>query len=336
MNTKKGFAAVLILAASILAVGCKTTTPQAQNELAGMAPALPTQPGPAPVPAPPVAPKRPLVLIDPIVEKKAREREEREIARQKAQENAPVNLAVANQKSTQTPVRRNVNGAVTVYDFDPTKVFKIRTRHQRVTVVMLAPDESVLEVANGAANMLAVHLPKERIESPAGSYETIILKPVWPDLKTNVIVTTTRRIYMLDVMSNEYDPTESDSSDFQMAVRWTYPGMEKVIKRPIEDIDPKFLPEAQNKGPNPASMNFSYDWKRSEEFSPVAVYDDGLKTYVKFPDDMQEAPVLYVDSGEGNMQVNSRWQGKTLVVDRLFKKAYVVLGEDKVCIQKDK
>ena len=80
-------------------------------------------------------------------------------------------------------------------------------------------------------------------------------------------------------------------------------------------------------------LNFSYKVTGgNDQVRPVRVFDDGAKTYIQMPPDVQhrEAPVLVVlgSDGKGEM-TNYRVQEQTYIVDRLFERAQLVLGVGK-------
>ena len=68
----------------------------------------------------------------------------------------------------------------------------------------------------------------------------------------------------------------------------------------------------------------------SPHWRPLRAFDDGRKVYIQFPAriDQGEAPPLFVVSSEGETQlVNYRVKGRYYVVDRLFARAELRLGE---------
>jgi type IV secretion system protein TrbG len=81
------------------------------------------------------------------------------------------------------------------------------------------------------------------------------------------------------------------------------------------------------------ALYFGYDIqsKRGEpRWKPVRVFDDGRKTYIQFPDNLPttEAPALFILSGRKRTQlVNYRVKGTYYVVDRLFERAELRVGE---------
>ena len=80
-------------------------------------------------------------------------------------------------------------------------------------------------------------------------------------------------------------------------------------------------------------VNFDYTIRGGDEhIRPVRVFDDGAKTYIQMPPELQhrEAPVLLVvgKDGKGEM-TNYRVKDQTYIVDRIFDRANLVLGSGK-------
>jgi type IV secretion system protein TrbG len=80
-------------------------------------------------------------------------------------------------------------------------------------------------------------------------------------------------------------------------------------------------------------MNFAYTIKGgNEHIRPLRVFDDGAKTYIQMPGEMQhrEAPVLVVLGADGKGEMtNYRVRDLMYIVDRLFDRANLVLGSGK-------
>ena len=77
-------------------------------------------------------------------------------------------------------------------------------------------------------------------------------------------------------------------------------------------------------------LNFSYNIKGgNEHIRPLRVFDDGAKTYIRMPTDIQhrDVPVLVVIGADGKGEMtNYRVREQTYIVDRLFDRANLVLG----------
>ncbi len=159
----------------------------------------------------------------------------------------------------------------------------------------------------------------------------IILKPQAPGLDTNLLITTDRRAYYLRLISKPEDYVarvafaypEDDTRKWQqqMAVEQA---LEKQQKH-VAEVPPAIVAVEK--------MNFDYTIRGGDEhIRPVRVFDDGAKTYIQMPPELEhrEAPVLLVvgNDGKGEM-TNYRVKDQTYIVDRLFDRANLVLGSGK-------
>jgi type IV secretion system protein TrbG len=159
----------------------------------------------------------------------------------------------------------------------------------------------------------------------------IILKPQTPGLDTNLLITTDRRAYYLRLISKP--------EDYIARVAFAYPdddtrkwqqqqaAQEALAKQEkyAAEVPPAMIAVDQ--------MNFDYAIRGGDEhIRPVRVFDDGAKTYIQMPPELQhrEAPILLVmgNDGKGEM-TNYRVKDQTYIVDRLFDRANLVLGSGK-------
>lgn len=159
----------------------------------------------------------------------------------------------------------------------------------------------------------------------------IILKPQQPGLDTNLLVTTDRRAYYLRLISK--------AKEYVARAAFAYPADDiRKWQQHLADQRAKAQETRRNAETTPAmiaveKMNFDYAVRGgNEHIRPLRVFDDGSKTYVQMPPEIQhrEAPALVVlgSDGKGEM-VNYRVQNLTYVVDRLFDRAQLILGAGK-------
>ncbi len=159
----------------------------------------------------------------------------------------------------------------------------------------------------------------------------LVLKPQTAGLDTNLLVTTDRRAYYLRLISKPTDYVARvgfQYPDDDSAARWQQHLQEqrlaeKEAKRSAEVVPAVVAIER---------MNFGYSLKGGKGIRPVRVFDDGAKTYIQMPSELQhkEAPVLLVlgSDGKGTM-TNYRVNRQIYIVDRLFDRAQLLLGSGK-------
>jgi len=149
------------------------------------------------------------------------------------------------------------------------------------------------------------------------------IKPTRVDLKTNLVITTTRRTYLIELSSTEQAWMASVSRD--------YPKDRMLALQ-------RRASEAQAAAPVDAGLaleqlRFRYAISGSNPpWKPLRAFDDGRKVYIQFPAGIAqgELPPLFVIGPEGDGQlVNYRFRPPYYIVDRLFGAAELRLGADK-------
>ena len=163
----------------------------------------------------------------------------------------------------------------------------------------------------------------------------VVVKPRDYGIATNMIVTTTRRTYHLNLVA----PAKGKNDDsYQRRVRFYYPS--DVVQQ-WSDAAQLDAARADRKGEatvasltgamNPKGMNFDYDVSGSRfvHFRPNTIFDDGHHTYIQLPSGAaaSDAPAFLArtDSGEEAI-LNYRVNGSWIIVDGLFERAELVAG----------
>jgi P-type conjugative transfer protein TrbG len=164
------------------------------------------------------------------------------------------------------------------------------------------------------------------------STSVIVLKPQTPGLDTNLLVTTDRRAYYIRLISKP--------EEYVARVAFDYPDDDGNRKWQQQLAEQRALVKREARAAEvlPAmiaveKMNFDYKVRGGDEhIRPLRVFDDGAKTFIQMPTELQhrEAPVLVVvdRNGKGEM-TNYRVKEQTYIVDRLFDRANLVLGTGK-------
>jgi P-type conjugative transfer protein TrbG len=164
------------------------------------------------------------------------------------------------------------------------------------------------------------------------STSVIVLKPQSPGLDTNLLVTTDRRAYYIRLISKP--------EEYVARVAFAYPDDESNHRWQQQIAEQRALVKQEKRSAEVLSamvtvekMFFDYKVRGGDEhIRPVRVFDDGAKTFIQMPVEIQhrEAPVLVVigNDGKGEM-TNYRVKEQTYIVDRLFDRANLVLGSGK-------
>lgn len=227
----------------------------------------------------------------------------------------------ANRAAVREPSVSGYVHAVQVYPYAEGVLYRLYAAPERVTDIVLQPGETVISVAAGDTVRWTVG------DTTSGSGETkrthILVKPFSAGLRTNLVITTDRRVYRLQLSST--------AATAMAAISWTYPQDELLALHRQRDADEAAQPVAS--GFAVGSLNFNYAVSGDKPaWRPIRAFDDGRQTYIEFSPSLAvgEAPPLFVigDDGEASL-VNYRVAGRYYVVDRLFGTAELRLGGKK-------
>jgi len=241
--------------------------------------------------------------------------------------------------ATQHPSEKHFINAVQVYDFLPGAVYEVITAPGFVTMLYLRPGEALKHLAAGdtsrwlidtvAAGDVDIRVDdfSSSAKEPVNGRVAILVKPRFPLLQTNLVIATNERIYLVDLKSQE--------EAYHSAVEWTYPISPTVFH--AENNSRKTQPMARDNG----VRNYLYSLKAPRgglpPWAPQAVYDDGHRVYVEFDPSIQdhERPPLYLLDPDGMARmVNYRTESNYYVVDRLFDRAALRIGSERVVIER--
>jgi type IV secretion system protein VirB9 len=233
-------------------------------------------------------------------------------------------VRAANRDATYEPQARGFVNAVQVYPFSPGTLYRLYAAPERVSDIALQPGEAIVSVAAGDTARWTVG------DTTSGSGEAkrvhILVKPFAAGLSTNLVITTTRRAYHLQL--------ESTSATAMTALSWTYPQDELIAIRRAAEAERAAAPVASGLAAD--QLNFGYSITGDTPgWRPLRAFDDGRQTYIEFPADIAigEAPPLFLLASDGDaMLVNYRMSGRFYVIDRLFSVAELRFGEKKQAI----
>ena len=227
--------------------------------------------------------------------------------------------------ATRQPTPKGFIDAVEYYDYAPGVVYTAVTSPGFVTTIALQPGEQLESCAAGDTTRWIVQ--SVQAGSGADRQTLILVKPRLPDLSTNMVITTDRRIYQIDLRSVSLGV-------YQTMIAWHYPfGSLTIIEHQLHQ---------QEAGENAvlghhlnlSQLNFNYlilkQKGKTPPWTPLRAFDDGEKTYIEFPPDLgvTAAPPLFVLGKNGHAQiVNYRIRGNYYIVDQLFDEAELRLGQ---------
>jgi type IV secretion system protein VirB9 len=159
---------------------------------------------------------------------------------------------------------------------------------------------------------------------PDGATPVVLVKPKDCGLATNLVISTNRRIYDLDLDAGACGRAPARAAAYTRSVRFYYPDDHRAASAGQRLPASTAMPEA-------TARNSNYRWKRRNGFpwEPTRIFDDGVHVYVQLPPEARHdvAPVLYLVDDGGYSVLNYTTRGDTYVTDRVFHRAALVIGE---------
>lgn len=207
---------------------------------------------------------------------------------------------------------------VQVFDWAPGRVYEVWTAPLRVTSLILGEGETL--VAKAAGDTVRWQVAEARSGEGAAARVHVLLKPLERGLETNLVLTTSRRVYLVALKSGAADA-------FNPAVTWAAPEPEAVAP---EIVEAAAFPEGPVTPEGPLDARYAVEARGRPAWTPSTVFDDGRRTFIAFPPGLQaaEAPALFVIAADGEAQyVNYRQSGGFYIVDRLFDRAELRIGD---------
>lgn len=231
-------------------------------------------------------------------------------------------ILAANQAARIQPERSDYEAAAQVYAYAPHQLYQVYAAPQRITDIALQPGETLSGEGAIAAGDTTRWIIGETASGSGDQARThILLKPTRPDLKTNLVIHTDRRTYLVELQARP---------DVYMAsVAWRYPQDEALTsQRLAQDAAARSTELAVDID----RLNFAYVVSGDAvPWRPARVFDDGTRVFVEFDAEIDRAslPPLFLRraEAEGPVLANYRVQGRRIVVDRLFETAELRLVE---------
>ena len=227
----------------------------------------------------------------------------------------------ANEAARVAPTQDGYLNAIQVWPYSDGALYQVYTSPGRVTDIALQEGEELISVSAGDTVRWIVG--DTTSASGADKRVHILVKPVRADLKTNLVITTNRRLYLLELTSTE--------KNWMASISWDYPRDRLLLLQHQAQRAEKAAPVAD--GITLEKLAFRYQISGdSPSWRPLRAFDDGEHVYIQFPVGIAqgELPPLFVVGTAGKAElVNYRYRAPYYVVDRLFAVAELRLGSDR-------
>jgi len=235
-----------------------------------------------------------------------------------------VRVAAANRAATLEPQPQGFVNAVQVFPFSDGVIYQVYTAPGAVTDIALQPAEKLVAVAAG--DTVRWVIGDTTSGTGADKRTHILVKPFTSGLATNLVVTTDRRSYHLQLTATSHIA--------MAALSWTYPADQLIALRRAADQAAAAAPVSDGLVVDNLHFNYAISGD-APAWRPLRAFDDGRQTFVEFPASIAvgDAPPLFVVGPTGEAElVNYRLRGRFYVVDRIFDAAELRLGTRKQLI----
>ncbi|WP_137891157.1 P-type conjugative transfer protein TrbG [Ramlibacter sp. 2FC] len=225
----------------------------------------------------------------------------------------------ANEEARIAPTREGYVNAIQVWPYADGALYQVYASPGRVTVIALQEGEELVTVSAGDTVRWIVG------DTASGAGATlrvnILVKPTRVGLKTNLVITTNRRTYLLELSSTP--------QAWMASVSWDYPKDRMLaLQRQAQKAQ---AAAPVDSGLSLEQIKFRYAITGdSPSWKPLRAFDDGQRVYIQFPGGIAqgELPPLFVIGPQGDGQlVNYRFRSPYYIVDRLFGAAELRLGD---------
>jgi len=227
-------------------------------------------------------------------------------------------VKVANELARVEPARANFIDATQVWPYSPNALYQLYTSPEKITDISLETGEELISVSAGDTVRWIIG------DTTSGSGTTlrvhVLVKPARPDLRTNLLINTSRRTYHLELSST--------AKTWLASVSWQYPLDQLTLLKAANSRAVTALSIAD--GVALEKLNFGYEISGDRPtWRPIRAFDDGDKVYLQFPADIAqgELPPLFIIGDHKQAElVNYRVHAPYYIVDRLFEVAELRLG----------
>ena len=190
--------------------------------------------------------------------------------------------------------------SMVVFQYAPNQLYKIYCRVGYLTDLALKKDEKITFVGGGDTSAWAVE--KATINGVAHIY----IKPTVDTNTTNMIIATNKRSYQIILNTSDW---------YNPMVTWSY-GLEENAEINLQSGEENTLTQING---TVETLNFEYKIIGESSYKPVAVFDDGEKTFLKFEKLPKRLPSLFLkESGKKDIQLaNYKISDNSYILDRI-------------------
>lgn len=207
--------------------------------------------------------------------------------------------------------------------FAEDEVVRINGRTGVQATIAFGKNEAIENVAVGDSTAWQI--------TPNKRADLLFVKPLEGSARTNMTVVTNRHTYFFDlVASTKLKPLYMLRFTYKEEPEEATPAMPAAgaaladlspAERAVAEGDPLAMPA------EPADLNFAWTRTGSAKLMPSRVYDDGVSTYLTWPD-LTPVPAILIENEKGDEgPVNYAVRGATIVISDVPDKLILRAGK---------
>lgn len=210
--------------------------------------------------------------------------------------------------SSPTPMSADPRIKQFVYnEFD---VYRLDLHARFISSIQFEPGESVESIQVGdSASWQIIRLKRGDVVS---------VKPLIDNAVTNMTIFTDRRVYTFELRAKR---GRANQQNFRVAFTYSNDNVTEF---------------GFGAGSRPRTSNDDYYVAGDAAFRPTEVYDDGQRTFFRFPASGPTPAIFRVNRFGAESLVNSRSAGDQVIVDGLSDQWTVRIGDEELCIANDR
>lgn len=206
------------------------------------------------------------------------------------------------------------------FPYSAEQVFQVTGTYGLVTTILFGADEEITQVVAGDTVSWQILTSADR--------RSLTLKPMEKDAATNLSVVTTRRTYSFDLRVNDSKAMQNQT----FKLKFIYPedaGLKGTAELWKQAQDAQRNPNIKNIRRD--KVNYDYGFRGNDAAKPLWVFDDGLKTFMKFSGDVPA--IFIVDAKRRESLVNYRREADYVVIDKVSRQWSLRYGtEEATCL----
>ncbi len=184
-----------------------------------------------------------------------------------------------------------------------------------------------------AADVLGWDIMPAAVGEEGNQTISILVKPKEVGLQGNLIIATNKRLYDIQLASRKTDRMMGISFSYpeDQAAQWKAfnENMQRQAAVAAAAKDQERRATVLPTGQAIADLDFNFEMTGDRpSWRPLRVYSDGRKTYIEFPDQVENgaAPVLVMLDGSAEQVVNYRKVKNRIIVDQVLDRGALLSG----------